>query len=376
MAEEQEAKAIQAEALKFFADTKPANKQIQQEIFRLVEYGRKFIILSGPPGVGKTRSAEDFVLGLLKAHDAPHSDESCRITTLFPEFRTKIYPRAEIEAVLSGNKIKCVWDFCVLHPQYSYEDLIRGFRLSETASGSTKLEVREGMLGFMSRVVDVLQGLEDSSKYPLGVLILDEINRAPIGQIFGEAIYALDRRDQWVSTPYELENLGSNLMIPRSLLLLGTMNSVDRAISGFDFALRRRFTVLYIPSEVGPIERRFSNWPNAKLVAVEFYTRIRNLIVKSRQMGVVPKPELIIGHSYFLPPENIKDEKTAVEWLGQSYQVQILSVLLDYQEQGLIEYRDEDIQNLPCGDIFKGDRGVSDIEASEIEDALDNMKSS
>ena len=268
-----------------------------------------------------------------------------------------------------------MWDFCALHPQYSYEDLIRGFRLSEAASGSTKLEVREGILGFISRVVGVLQELEDSSKYPLGVLILDEINRAPIGQIFGEAIYALDRRDQWVSTPYELENLGSNLRIPQSLLLIGTMNSVDRAISGFDFALRRRFTVLYIPSEVGPIERRFSDLPDVRSVAIEFYSRIRNLIVHSAQMGVVPKPELVIGHSYFLPPDSIKDDKTAVRWLGQSYQVQILPTLLDYQEQGLIEYRDEDMQNLPCSDIFKGARGVSDIEVSEIEAALDNMKS-
>ena len=55
--------------------------------------------------------------------------------------------------------------------------------------------------------------------------------------------------------------------------------------------------------------------------------------------------------------------------------VQILPTLLDYQEQGLIEYRDEDMQNLPCSDIFKGARGVSDIEVSEIEAALDNMKS-
>ena len=317
MAEKKAVKVVQAKALKFFPDTRPANKQIQQKIFGLVRFGRKFVILSGPPGVGKTRSAEDFVLELLRAHDAPHNHESCRITSLFPDFRTKTYAQADIEAILKEENIRCVWDFCALHPQYSYEDLIRGFRLSEAASGSTKLEVREGILGFISRVVGVLQELEDSSKYPLGVLILDEINRAPIGQIFGEAIYALDRRDQWVSTPYELENLGSNLRIPQSLLLIGTMNSVDRAISGFDFALRRRFTVLYIPSEVGPIERRFSDLPDVRSVAIEFYSRIRNLIVHSAQMGVVPKPELVIGHSYFLPPDSIKDDKTAIRWLGQ-----------------------------------------------------------
>ena len=38
----------------------PADQQVQDEIIKLWKANHSFIILSGPPGVGKTRAAEDF----------------------------------------------------------------------------------------------------------------------------------------------------------------------------------------------------------------------------------------------------------------------------------------------------------------------------
>ncbi len=64
-----------------------------------------------------------------------------------------MYSETEIRQVLSQNNVTFIWDICVLHPQYSYEDLIRGNQLSSNSQGLPQLTVREGILSLASRVV-------------------------------------------------------------------------------------------------------------------------------------------------------------------------------------------------------------------------------
>jgi 5-methylcytosine-specific restriction protein B len=326
------------------------------------------VILSGPPGVGKTRACEDFVSEMLKQHEA--KQKRARITDLFPEFTTGLYDDVDIESVLASNSVGFIWDLCVLHPQYTYEDLIRGYRVISSEGDRPMLEVREGLLGFMARVVSILERSHPSNTgetdLPTGVLILDEINRAPIGQLFGEAMYALDRRGFPVATPYHLKGVGSDLKIPRSLFLLGTMNSVDRAVSGFDFAFRRRFaTLTMVPSE-RPIEGSLEGFDSAKHIAVGLYNRVRMLVLGSIETGVVPLSELVVGHSYFMPTEFGEDEERAIEWLSNSYRYQILPILLDYHEQGLLEYQEGDLDTVPAADVLRGERSLGDVKLGEI----------
>lgn len=166
------------------------------------------VILYGPPGTGKTHVTK-LVARALTGDDDGGSEGQFRLVQF--------------------------------HPSYAYEDFVQGLR-----PDLTKTELRYAL----SRG-PFLKIAEDAENDPehFYVLVIDEVNRGDPARIFGELLYALEYRDEPVTLA-----LGGNLSVPSNLVIIGTMNSVDRSVALVDYALRRRFGFIRLDPDESVIE--------------------------------------------------------------------------------------------------------------------------
>ena len=235
------------------------------------------IIFYGPPGTGKTYSAME-MLGELFGADEWES--------------------------LQGDR----WDIVQFHPSYNYEDFVRGVQVETDTNGNAVYETVNRIFGEMCERAN-----DDSKNYY--ALIIDEINRANVSAVLGELIYALEYRGKAVKTPY----LG-NIVIPKNLYIIGTMNTADRTIGQIDYAVRRRFAFVQLLPDKTVIT-------NAD--AKKFFADVDKLFAKdSEYMSPdFDAEDVRIGHSYFLA-EGAK--------LGNKIIYQVVPILREYVRDGVL----------------------------------------
>lgn len=246
---------------------------------------KKNIILQGPPGTGKTWLAQQLAKVIVQ------------------------YPNQQ--------NIQNVQ----FHPNYSYEDLIRGWR----PRSDGKLELVDGPF---------LAMIDLAKHYPNQnfVFIFDEINRGDPSVIFGEMLTLLEnskRSEQYaLSLTYRRHEL-EKVYIPDNLYIIGTMNTADKSLNHMDFAFRRRFSFFNLKPM---LNEAWSNWLNEKLdVELTVIKKIRSFVDDLNQLiekknGVA----YMLGHSFFVPVEKVGDTATQILWMQNVVENEIKPLLAEY----------------------------------------------
>ena len=236
---------------------------------------KKQIVKYGPPGTGKTYQTRQ------------------QISLLFDIWKDE-YDNKD------SFKYEDCFELIQFHPSFCYEDFIEGLRPvpNEGKNGSLlilqngvfkefcknagrweidyynlpdnktvpkkawekitigELEERKEELknDYWSYIFDI----SDKSKLvseavPPYFFVIDEINRAELSRVFGELMYCLEYRGVKGSVKTQYSKLnddktgmikigsGYQFFVPNNVYLIGTMNTIDRSVESFDFALRRRF---------------------------------------------------------------------------------------------------------------------------------------
>jgi len=209
------------------------------------------------------------------------------------------------------------------HPSYAYEDFIEGIRPAVRGEADLVYEVKPGTFLEFCRKAEVAEG--DPC-----VLIVDEINRAPLSRVFGELMYLLEYRGETVNLAS-----GRRFSIPENVFLIGTMNTADRSIALVDHALRRRFAFISLFPRFGVLAHYHERQKTG------FY--LEGLVEMLEKLNkAIGDPNFSIGVSFFMR-QNLADE------LEDIWRMEIEPYLEEYfyEKNGMVDdFRWEKIESV------------------------------
>ena len=287
---------------------------------------KKQIVKYGAPGTGKTYQARQ------------------QTSLLFDIWKEEFAPKSNFT---HESQIELVQ----FHPSFSYEDFMEGLRPVLDGNGAAQLTLQNGVFKEFCRnagkwEIDVFHldldpdkdwesiSIEDlhphreklsgdhwkyifeisdlskpvSDAVPPFFFIIDEVNRAELSRVFGELMYCLEYRGVKGSVKTQYANLnnedtgmlqtdqGYKFFIPTNIYLIGTMNTIDRSVESFDFALRRRFRWEEVAPDTGLLRYHLDGFCKTWVDLADYLERLNTKIANESLLG----HDYQIGHAYLM----------------------------------------------------------------------------
>lgn len=237
-------------ALRNHASNRPDDPPLATDDPRLAEvedllqiYGG--VIFSGPPGTSKSWYASKIGMSLVEG---------------------------------DKNRIR----FVQFHPSYQYEDFVQGFVPRDSGEGF-RLKPRY--------FLQMCQDAQRDSEH-LYVLVIDELSRGDPGRVFGEALMYVEKSKRGM--PFTLAS-GETCIVPANLVILATMNPLDRGVDEVDAAFERRFARIALDPDKTILLRL--------LDANEVTDPLRGEVLRLFDMmngRARSNPQTAVGHTFFL----------------------------------------------------------------------------
>lgn len=220
---------------------------------RVIAAGERNLLLVGPPRTGKSHAAEEIAAKYLRV------------------------PQKSLKNDRRFTQVQ-------FHHAWTYGDFVRKLVPTPSAKGGLEFKYVGGAF------------LKHCNSCPNGpsVFVIEEINRAPLAQVFGEAFHAIDKgyRGTPISLPGSVDGEeASTLTIPEELLLIATANDLDRSTVAVDYAFLGRCAVVECPARLDAVLSILSGaegWNAA--TAERFVLLLRGL---QEQTGYP------VGHAFF-----------------------------------------------------------------------------
>lgn len=155
------------------------------------------------------------------------------------------------------------------------------------------------------------------------VIIIDEINRGNISQIFGELITLVEDdkrmgRDEALSItlPYSK----NPFCVPPNLYIVGTMNTADRSVEALDTALRRRFSFEEMPPRYSIKDENNNELIDRTIGDINLMHLLKTI---NKRIELLLDKDHLIGHSYFMSVNDL-------DALRKTFKQNIVPLLQEY----------------------------------------------